>query len=72
MPYLKGIGVKDIYLIKVARIGSKAEIREDSNDTDPRLIFELEYIGSLEKAKDIKPTIFYTYKSTVLGSILDN
>ena len=72
MPYLKGIGVKDIYLIKIARIGSKAEIRNDSNDTDPRLIFELEYIASLDKPKMITTNIFRTYRWTVLGSILDN
>ena len=72
MPYLKGIGVKDIYLIKIARIGSKAEIRSDSNDTDPRLIFELEYIASLDKPKMITTNIFRTYRWTVLGSILDN
>ncbi len=72
MPYLKGIGVKDIYLIKIARIGSKAEIRNDSNDTDPRLIFELEYIASLDKPKMITTNIFRTYRWTILGSILDN
>ena len=71
MPYIKGHGIKDIYLIKVARIGSKAEIREDSNDTDARLIFELEYVGTLEKYKDIRPTLYRTYKSTVLGYVLD-
>lgn len=71
MPYLSKEGIKDIYLIKVARIGSKAEVREDSNDEDPRLIFELEYVGSLDKYKDIRPNIYHTYKSTVLGSILD-
>lgn len=71
MPYLSKTGIKDIYLIKVARIGSKAEVREDSNDTDPRLIFELEFISSLDKYKDVKLPIYHTYKSTVLGSILD-
>ncbi len=70
MPYFKKIGIKDIYLIKVARIGSKSEIRDDSNDTDPRLIFELEYIGSLEDYKNIKLNIYRTYRSTVLGSVL--
>ncbi len=70
MPQFNKMGVKDIYLIKVARIGSKAEIREDSNDTDPRLIFELEYVGSLDEYKDIKPNIYRTYRSTVLGSVL--
>ena len=26
MPYIKGKGVRDLYLIKIARIGNKAEI----------------------------------------------
>ncbi len=70
MPFIKGRGIRDIYLIKVARIGNKAEIRDDSNDTDPRLIFELEYIASLDKFKMIHLNFFRTYKSTVLGTIL--
>lgn len=44
MPYIKGKGVKDLYLIKIARIGSKEEILPESNDAEPRLVFELEYI----------------------------
>ncbi len=70
MPYFKGIGVKDIYLIKIARIGNKAEIRDDSTDTDPRLIFELEYVGSLNKNKLIQLNIYRTYRWTILGSVL--
>lgn len=70
MPYFKGIGVKDIYLIKIARIGNKAEIREDSNDTDPRIIFELEYVGTLDKNKLVKLNIYRTYRWSVLASIL--
>ena len=70
MPYIKGLGVKDIYLIKVARIGNKAEIRNDSSDTDPRLIFELEYVGSLDKHKHIQLNIYRTYRWTFLGSVL--
>lgn len=70
MPYFKGIGIKDIYLIKIARIGNKAEIRDDSADTDPRLIFELEYVGSLNKNKLVPLNIYRTYQWTVLGSFL--
>lgn len=43
----RGKGVKDLYLIRIARIGGKAEIRSKSNDKDPRLVFELEYLESL-------------------------
>ena len=70
MPYIKGKGVKDIYLIRTARIGSKAEVNKLSNDTDPRLVFELEYLESLPDYKPIKLNIFNTFRDTILGSAL--
>lgn len=69
MPYIKGKGVKDLYLIRIARIGSKAEINKSSKDTDPRLVFELEYLESLSEYKPIKLNIFNTFRDTVLGRI---
>jgi DNA (cytosine-5)-methyltransferase 1 len=69
MPYIKGKGVKDLYLIRVARIGSKAEINKSSKDTDPRLVFELEYLESLPGYIPIKLNIFNTFRDTVLGRI---
>lgn len=69
MPYIKGKGVKDLYLIRVARIGNKAEINKGSKDTDPRLVFELEYLESLPEYKPVKLNIFNTFRDTVLGSI---
>ncbi|WP_305257038.1 DNA (cytosine-5-)-methyltransferase, partial [uncultured Bacteroides sp.] len=47
MPYIKGKGVRDLYLIRIARIGSKAEIYKESGDTEPRLVLELEFLESL-------------------------
>lgn len=70
MPYIKGKGVKDLYLIRVARIGNKAEINKGSKDTDPRLVFELEYLESLHEYKPVKLNIFNTFRDTVLGSVL--
>ena len=70
MPYIKGRGVKDLYLIRIARIGNKAEIKSGSNDTDPRLVFELEYLESLPEYKPIKLNIFNTFRDTVLGSVI--
>lgn len=69
MPYIKGEGVKDLYLIRIARIGSKAEVNKASKDTDPRLVFELEYLESLPEYKPIKLNIFNTFRDTVLGSV---
>ena len=69
MPYIKGKGVKDLYLIRVARIGNKAEINRGSKDTDPRLVFELEYLESLPEYKQVKLNIFNAFRDTILGSV---
>lgn len=69
MPYIKGKGVKDLYLIRVARIGNKAEINKGSKDTDPRLVFELEYLYSLPEYKSVKLNIFNAFRDTILGSV---
>ena len=71
MPYIKGKGVKELYLIRIARIGSKAEIHPESNDKDPRLVFELEFLESLPKYIPIRLNINHTYTDTLLGRIID-
>lgn len=70
MPYIKGKGVRDIYLVRVARIGSKAEIHPESEDKEPRIVFDLEYLESLPEYKKI-PLTQYFYKDTLLGRVLE-
>lgn len=70
MPYIKGKGVKDLYLIRIARIGNKAEIHPECGDKDPRLVFDLEFLQSLPEYVPVKLNIFNTYKDTYLGSIM--
>ncbi len=65
MPYIKTKGVRDLYLIKKARIGNKAEVLPASNDTAPRLVFELEYLESLPDFEKIN-LAQYWYRSTYL------
>ena len=69
MPYIKEKGVRDLYLIRIARIGSKAEVHPKSNDQEPRLVFELEYLMSLTDYKKVK-LYRYWYKDTLLGRII--
>lgn len=71
MPYIKGKGVKDLYLIRIARIGTKAEIHPESKDMNPRLVFELEFLESLPKYIPIHLNINHTYTDTFLGRIID-
>lgn len=70
MPYIKGRGVKDLYLITKARIGRKSEIHPGCDDKEPRLVFELEYLTSLPEYKQIRLNVFNVYRDTVVGSIL--
>ena len=69
MPYIKEKGVRDLYLIRVARIGNKAEIHPNSKDEEPRLVFELEYLESLPEYEPISLTRYW-YKDTLLGRII--
>lgn len=71
MPYIKGKGVKDLYLIRIARIGNKAEVHPLTKDHDPRLVFELEYLESLPEYKSVHLNINYTYNDTFLGSVFN-
>ena len=68
MPYIKENGVRDLYLIRVARIGSKTEIYPESNDEEPRLVFELEYLESLPEYEMLS-LARYWYKDTLLGRL---
>jgi len=70
MPYIKGKGVRDLYLIRIARIGNKAEIHPESEDKEPRLVFELEYLESISEYQMVKLNIFNAYKDTLLGRII--
>lgn len=69
MPYMKGKGIKDLYLIKTARIGRKSEVHPQSRDNDPRLVFELEYLTSLPEYVSVQLNLLRTYRDTVLGSV---
>lgn len=70
MPYIKGKGVRDLYLIRVARLGNKAEIHPESDDKESRIVFDLEFLQSLPEYRPIKLTIFNTYRDTLLGKIM--
>ena len=69
MPYIKGKGIRDLYLIRIARIGNKAEIHPESHDEEPRLVFELEYLESLPDYLSIHLDLMRTYTDTFLGKV---
>lgn len=71
MPYIKGKGIKDIYLIKIARVGTRKEGQPDNDPNDFRLVFEIEFIGELfndYKMVDLK--IWHTFIDTKLSELI--
>jgi DNA (cytosine-5)-methyltransferase 1 len=71
MPYFKGKGVSDLYLIRVARVGTKAEVHPETGDERPRLVFELEYLESLPNNRWVRldKDASFAFKDTLLGRI---
>ena len=69
MPYIKGKGVSDLYLIRVARVGNKAEVHPETNDGRPSLVFELEYLESLPRNQWVRldKDSDFAFKDTLLG-----
>ena len=71
MPYTKGKGIRDLYIIKVARVGTKHEVRQECDENDFRLVFELKFVRQLfEDYKPIKLQIWRTFTDTTLRAIL--
>lgn len=72
MPYIKGKGVRDIYLIKLLRLGDKTvahpEIKKDLKA--PRFVFELEYIESLPKYQMLALRFQRAFTDTFLGRVM--
>ena len=71
MPYTKGKGIRDLYFIKVARVGTKHEIRKECDENDFRLVFEIKFAKQLfDDYKPIKLQIWRTFTDTTLRAIL--
>ena len=72
MPYVKGKGVRDLYFIKIARIGTRKEGQLDNDPNDFRLVFEIEFIGELFKEyKKVNLDIWRTFTDTTLGDLIE-
>ena len=71
MPYTKGKGIRDLYLIEVARVGTKHEFVDVADENDFRLVFEIKYVKQLfEDYKPLKLMIWHTFTDTNLRAIL--
>lgn len=71
MPYKKGKGIRDLYFIKIARVGSKQEVHPECEANDFRLVFELEFVKQLfDDFKLIDLPIWHTFKDTTIHLLL--
>lgn len=70
MPYIKGKGVRDLYMIKKARVGTRKEGQPDNNPNDLRLVFEIEFVKQLfDEYMPIRLEIWRTYTDTTLSHL---
>ena len=72
MPYIKRKGIRDLYLIKIARVGTRKEGQPDNDPNDFRLVFEIEFVKQLfTEYKPIELTIWHTFTDTTIKEIVD-
>ena len=64
-------GIRDLYLIKIARIGSRREGELDNDPNDLRIVFELQFVKQMfPEYKKQRLDIWQTYTDTTLEEIL--
>lgn len=63
-------GIRDLYLIKIARVGSRREGELDNDPNDLRIVFELQFVKRLyDKYKPQHLQIWDTYTDTTLQQL---
>ena len=71
MPYLSGKGIRDLYYIKIARLGYRKEGQENEDKNELRLVFEIERVGQLfDDHKNVKLEIWRTFTETTMKKIV--
>lgn len=71
MPYMKGKGVRDLYFIKVVRVGKKTDVYPECADNDFRLVLEIEFVKQL--FSDYMPVhlnIWRAFTDITLGELI--
>lgn len=71
MPYIKRKGIRDLYLITIARVGTRKEGQPDNDPNDLRLVFEIKFVKQLfNEYHPIKLEIKRTYTDTSINELL--
>lgn len=71
MPYIKGKGVRDLFLIRIARLGYRKEGTPEEDKNDLRLVFEVEFVKQLfDDYKPVELKIWRTFTDTTIGKLI--
>lgn len=71
MPYIKGKGVRDLFFIKIARLGYRKEGTAEEDRNDLRLVFEVEFVKQLfDDYKPVELKIWRTFTDTTIGKLI--
>ena len=72
MPYIKRKGIRDLYLIKIARVGTRKEGQPDNDPNDFRLVFEIVFVKKLfNEYKPIELEIWHTFTDTTMKELCE-
>ena len=71
MPYIKGKGVRDLFFIKIARLGYRKEGTPEEDKNDLRLVFEVQFVNQLfDDYKPVELKIWRTFTDTTIGKLI--
>lgn len=72
MPYIKGKGVRDLFFIKIARLGYRKEGTAEEDRNDLRLVFEVEFVKQLfDDYKPVELKIWQTFTDTTVDKLIN-
>ena len=70
MPYIKCKGIRDLYLIKTIRVGTRKEGQPDNTPNEFRLVFEIEFVKQFfDDYKPINLDIWHTFTDTTIREL---
>lgn len=70
IPYIQKRGIRDLYIIKVARLGFRKEGQHDEDKNDIRLVFEIKFIRQLfPEYSPVNLNIWRTFRDTTLEQL---
>ena len=73
MPYIKQKGVRDLYLINIARVGTKKEVHPKCDDNDFRLVFEIQFVKQIfDDYQPIHLDIWHAFTDTTIEKLMSN